>query len=127
MSRIKKYSLKEQNLQKVQLKLSNILKIKKQLRKDKNVDDNFISASSCGLCFNGLNLLPTKYLQYIFKTWKHFSGDLKFPVHTSNKLDPIQQFDYNTVSKYTGKYGKARLKLAKHALNIIEKDLKKFK
>lgn len=130
MSRIKKYGLKKQNLEEVRTRMDNILKVKKQLRKKQSVSSNSILDYTCGLCYNGLNRLPELYRISIFESWKHYSGDNGYPVHTSSNSTPSRQFDdvsERGISKYIGKYGKYRLKLAKHALKVIEKDLKKFK
>lgn len=127
MNRVKKFQVDQTILERVEKKLKNLLSIKKELHKNQNVNLDLLFSPDCGLCSNGLDLLPSKYRKALFKTWKHYSGKSLYPVHTSEELTPQQEFDYCSGSKYTGKYGKYRLKLAKHVLKLIQKDLKKFK
>lgn len=126
MSRVKKYKPSKQVLKQVEQVLIRILSAKKDLIKDRPVDIDLIESVDCGLCYNGLNDLNNSYRKALFKSWKHYSGKSLYPVHTSKTLCAEEQFNECIGSKYTGKYGKYRLKLAKHILKKIQKDLKKL-
>ena len=70
-----------------------------------------------GLCDN---LQLTNTAMDTFSSWKHFSGDLVFPVPATDEgLTALDQ--YYTSGLYTGEQLELRLSLARHILKELEK------
>lgn len=66
------------------------------------------------------------YLGELFKEWKHFSGNVEYPISLSNcELAPGLQ--YHGLPKYSGEYGVLRFKLIKYCIKKFKKDLKWLK
>lgn len=109
---------------------NNIEDLKKSLKKLKQLLKNKEDVSivgfnpSFGLCTNTkLTVLPTLYVESLFEDWKHFSGDLEYPVQSFNSLSPRSYYK-NQTNQYSGEHGKVRIKLAKYLIKKITKDLK---
>ena len=64
------------------------------------------------------------WLEVSFRSWGEFSGNIKFPVKyyddngVSDELPPEKAF--YTLPRYSGEYGKARIRLAQHLLDNID-------
>lgn len=63
-------------------------------------------------------------LRTYFKTWKHFSGQMSFPIPKTSKrfVDSCDQFT-NTKNLWKGKQGKLRRHLCRHIVRKLEKEL----
>lgn len=78
-----------------------------------------------GLCTNAfLSILPSDYTQALFRSWEHYSGSAEYPVKSPENLFSDGQYYRLQDDKYTGTYGETRIKLAKHLIKKMKKDIK---
>lgn len=75
----------------------------------------------CGICNNLPSEVSTKFLQECFKMWRHYSGDVDYPVPDPDKPgcpEAAASIYLGTHgSMYSGPYGTLRRDLAQHILN----------
>lgn len=93
-----------------------LLKSVDELKRDNDANSFY---SQEGLCSN----LNTNNLETYFKKWKHYSGNAAYPIKLK-RVDPRDSFE-NSTNKYSGKYGKKRIKLLKFIIKSLKKDLRK--
>lgn len=75
-----------------------------------------------GLCFNtGIEMEEDDYLEGLFESWEHYSGNPRYPVPHPT-LDSKAGYVTFT-SFYSGEYGKLRFDLANHLVTELEKDI----
>lgn len=112
----------------VQAKLEDRLNVLESLyeQKDKLLlegSSKFATGICSQLCLYGdFNT----YLEELFKEWKHFSGEIEYPISLRNcELTPYLQ--YHGLPKYSGEYGVLRFKLIKYCIKKFKKDIKWLK
>lgn len=93
----------------------------------KKVEEGDYYDSALGICANsGINkgdYSKTSVFHKICETWKHYSGNRIYPIHTSSKLSPMRQYlDTNNI--WIGKYGKRRKELLLFVINKLKRQLK---
>ena len=75
-----------------------------------------------GLCDSISSLLPKTTVEQLFKSWPEYSGNPVFPVPSmSVGLSPSGAYLRVGINKYTGAYGKARLRLAQFIIDELKR------
>jgi hypothetical protein len=78
-----------------------------------------------GLCTNAPTYSPHVEVCKLTRSWPEYSGDITYPVPSTNKKHSADQMYNSNCEKYskTSKYGKSRLALAKYLADGLTKIL----
>lgn len=83
-----------------------------------------------GLCTTCLKHVPSSFTNEMFKCWKHFSGDLGYPVPDQNYPHYSAKMAFNRCENLYSRrtyYGLMRWRLVAHCIKYIEDALKRDK
>ena len=104
--------------------MNNTLRVIELLEKVISGDYSRIDISK-GICFNlGINDCYLYNERDIYLSWKGYSGDCSFPVKPPIKEKASGDYYFECENKYIDTYGKRRIRLAKHIVKCLKKELK---
>lgn len=127
--------MKKRELKKYALKASKRVKREMKCYHEHGKHKGMILKLDCGLCHNiysgilelcgGTSVFSSELDNIIapyFTSWKHYSGVIQFPIPPENKGDSALSY-YHSDGKYKDRQYKMRLKLIKHIIKCLKKDL----